>query len=117
MQQYLAPNGSIPSAEKALRIADVCGVSVEWLIAGRGPREPAAAPPQMEGQPQPNGATLAEQIACIKREIAMRRNVYPKWVHSGRMRHDVATREMNAIEAVLRTLEACQLIASGSVKS
>jgi hypothetical protein len=48
---------------------------------------------------------LPEQLAAIKREIAMRRGVYPKWVASGRMKQAKADHELAAMEAVLETLE------------
>lgn len=43
LNNYLS--GSMPSADKAMRIADVCGVRLEWLIHGAGPKypEPPAA--------------------------------------------------------------------------
>jgi hypothetical protein len=50
--------------------------------------------------------TLTEQIACVRRELALRRNVYPKFILQGRMTPDKAVDEIDAMEAVLRTLEA-----------
>ncbi len=47
---------------------------------------------------------LAQQIACLKREIAMRQRVYPKWVESGRMKLDMAEREIATMTAALHTL-------------
>ena len=49
--------------------------------------------------------TIAQQISCVKREIAMRERVYPKWVESGRMKLDMAEREIATMTAVLRSLE------------
>ena len=46
-----------------------------------------------------------EQIACVKREIAMRRRVYPRWVSTGRMKREAAEREIETMEEVLVTLE------------
>lgn len=48
---------------------------------------------------------LDEQIACVKREIAMRERVYPKWVASKRMTQAKADSELAAMRAVLRTVE------------
>ena len=48
--------------------------------------------------------TLAQQIACLKREIAMRKNVYPKWVSSQKMRQSEADYEIAAMTAALHTL-------------
>lgn len=36
--------GAIPSADRALLIADALAVNVRWLITGRGPRESAESP-------------------------------------------------------------------------
>jgi phage repressor protein C with HTH and peptisase S24 domain len=33
-------NGSIPSADKAIRIAEIFGVNVQWLVTGEGPQYP-----------------------------------------------------------------------------
>lgn len=53
----------------------------------------------------PLHVALADQIACVKREIAMRRKVYPRWVADGRMTQAKADRETAIMEAVLTTLE------------
>lgn len=48
--------------------------------------------------------TLADQVACVEREIAMRRAVYPGLVARERMSQAKADREIAAMEAVLETL-------------
>jgi len=60
------------------------------------PASPAAAPPTV---------SIDEQIAAVRRELAMRRNVYRKWVTGGRMKQEVADKEIAAMEAVLATLQ------------
>ena len=50
--------------------------------------------------------SLAEQIACIEREIAMRVRVYPRQISAGRMTQVKADREIALMRAVLTTLEA-----------
>lgn len=35
IENYLSKRGSIPPADYACRMADVLGVSVEWLVTGR----------------------------------------------------------------------------------
>lgn len=45
------------------------------------------------------------QIACVKREIAMRERVYPKWIAAGRMKAEMAEREIDTMRGVLETLE------------
>lgn len=49
--------------------------------------------------------SIEDQIKCVAREIAMRRNVYPKWVDSKRMKQEAADREIAAMEAVIETLK------------
>lgn len=56
--------------------------------------------------PEPDGPpTMADQIACVRREIAMRKNVYPKWVESGRLKDIDAGREQARMQAVHDSLE------------
>ena len=47
---------------------------------------------------------LDEQIASVKREIAMRKNAYPKFVLNKRMRQETADHELACMSAVLETL-------------
>lgn len=46
-----------------------------------------------------------EQLKCAKREFAMRRVNYPKWVNRGTMGQAEATREMEAMGAIIETLK------------
>lgn len=48
--------------------------------------------------------TLDQQIASVRRELAMRHRVYPKWVAAGRMKQDAADHELAAMQAVHDTL-------------
>ncbi len=50
--------------------------------------------------------TLADQIACAKRELWMRRHVYPLWVSTRRMTKANADHELARMEAIVATLEA-----------
>lgn len=52
------------------------------------------------------GVSLEQQIACVKREIAMRKRVYPKWVETERMSQHKADTELEHMGAVLLTLES-----------
>lgn len=47
---------------------------------------------------------LDEQIRCVKREIAMRERVYPRWVQDGKMGPAKADQELTSMRAVLETL-------------
>lgn len=49
--------------------------------------------------------SLEDQITCVRREIGMRESVYPRWVAAGRMGEVKAQRQLDAMKAVLETLE------------
>lgn len=51
-----------------------------------------------------DSVSIDEQIACVKREISMRRNVYPRWVALEKMKPEVMEKEIVRMEAVLVTL-------------
>jgi hypothetical protein len=48
--------------------------------------------------------SFERQLACIERELKMRRRVYPRLVERGKMSQDKASEEILLIEAVIRTL-------------
>ncbi len=52
--------------------------------------------------------SLRHQIAEIEREIGLRKNVYPRWITSGKIRRGEAELHMERIEAALATLKAIQ---------
>lgn len=61
--------------------------------------------------PQPDVAPaipLANQIACAAREVRMRARVYPRWVATGKMSQEEATREIAAMQAIVQTLTAAR---------
>lgn len=49
--------------------------------------------------------TVAEMIAAVEREIAMRGRVYPRRVADGKMTQAKADAEVRAMRAVLATLK------------
>jgi hypothetical protein len=53
--------------------------------------------------------SYADQLACVVRELAMRRRVYPRWVESGKMTQAKADLEIRAMEAVAETLRGLEL--------
>lgn len=53
-----------------------------------------------------SNGTIAEQIAEVKREMALRQRVYPRWVEQGRMPSAQADAQLAAMAAALATLEA-----------
>ena len=50
--------------------------------------------------------TIQQQIDCVRREIAMRKSVYPRWIEAGKMTGAKAAHEIEAMQAVLATLES-----------
>jgi hypothetical protein len=44
--------------------------------------------------------TAETKLACIEREIKMRRRVYPRWVTDGRMTQAKADDEIKTMEAI-----------------
>ena len=49
--------------------------------------------------------TLAAQIAEAQRELALRRQCYPGWVKSGKLDAGDASYQLQAMEAIVRTLQ------------
>ena len=49
--------------------------------------------------------TLEEQLGAARRELALRRSAYPKWVRDGRMTQARADHETQCMEAIVATLE------------
>ena len=47
---------------------------------------------------------MAEQISEVERELAIRKNVYPKWIQSGRLAKTTAERSMARLTAALASL-------------
>lgn len=53
--------------------------------------------------------TLADKFACVQRELALRKNVYPRWVEQNRMKADKAAREIAVMKAIVADYEAALL--------
>lgn len=49
--------------------------------------------------------TLKDQIACARRELAIRLKVYSRWVVHEQMPDSVAQREIAGMRAIVHTLE------------
>jgi hypothetical protein len=49
--------------------------------------------------------TAAEKLACARREIAMRRRVYPGWIAGGRMTQAEADRQIAIMVAIAADYE------------
>jgi hypothetical protein len=50
--------------------------------------------------------SLADQIACVEREIDFRHRVYGRRVAEGKMPKELADREITRMQAVLATLKS-----------
>jgi hypothetical protein len=49
--------------------------------------------------------SLQSQVECAKRELAMRRRVYPRFIENGSMTGQKANQELAAMEAIVATLQ------------
>ena len=49
--------------------------------------------------------TNDEKLKCAKRELAMRLNVYPKWIQSGRMKPEQSAYEISVMRAIVEDYE------------
>lgn len=49
--------------------------------------------------------TFQEQLACAKRELALRRNTYPKWVETNRMKQEKMDHEIECMDEICKTIE------------
>lgn len=47
----------------------------------------------------------ADKLACAKRELAMRKNVYPRWIGQNKMSAGKAAHEIACMEAIVRDYE------------
>lgn len=54
----------------------------------------------------PGPVSVAQMVECAERELALRRNVYPKWVAARRMAQAKATEEIRRMEAIVAYLKA-----------
>lgn len=49
--------------------------------------------------------TTADKLACARRELAMRKNAYPRWVEQHKMSAAKAAHEIAAMEAIILDYE------------
>lgn len=54
----------------------------------------------------PDAVPLRLQLACARRELALRVRVYPRLVANETMLQSTATKELAAMSAIVRTLKA-----------
>jgi hypothetical protein len=59
---------------------------------------------------------LKDQLKCARRELAMRRRSFPKWVATGQMTADQAKHETDAMEAITETLEKQVMLEEVSIE-
>jgi hypothetical protein len=58
--------------------------------------------------------TIEDQIACVNREISMRKNAYPRFVANKQMTQEKADRELAVMSEVLTTLTLVKTWRDGS---
>jgi len=49
--------------------------------------------------------TTADKLACAKRELAMRKQCYPRWVEQHKMSAGQAAHQLACMEAIVRDYE------------
>jgi hypothetical protein len=54
--------------------------------------------------PAPADVSFEDMLACVDRELAMRRKVYPRWVNDNKLTQKAADLEILKMRAVRRTL-------------
>jgi hypothetical protein len=52
--------------------------------------------------------TTADKLACARRELAMRKAAYPRWVEAKKMSAGKAAHELACMEAIIRDYEDAQ---------
>lgn len=57
-----------------------------------------------------NTISLVEMLACARRELALRTNVYPRWIQAGRMTQEKAKHEIDCMAAIVNQIEKCRLL-------
>ena len=57
--------------------------------------------------------TITDAIKELKREIALRERVYPKWIASGRLNKELAEKQMARMKAALQFLEEKKVLLTG----
>ena len=60
--------------------------------------------------------TVDQQISEVQREIALRENVYPRWIESGRLTKQKAEHQITCMKAVLGTLMAVKALSGPKVR-
>jgi hypothetical protein len=45
--------------------------------------------------------TITNKLACLERELKMRRKVYPRWITQGKMDPSKAQHEIDCMEAIV----------------
>lgn len=64
---------------------------------------------------KPAISTIDNALKAVAREIAMRANVYPKWIAANRMSRDKAEAEQIAMREARECLEYLRTISAGSL--
>ena len=76
----------------------------------RSLRQRATSPVPGEVPGEQAKPSASEQLACARRELALRQSTYPKLVAAGRMTAEKAAKETAAMAAIVETLDRCLLL-------
>lgn len=60
--------------------------------------------------------TLQKQLACARRELALRKVNYPRWVAKGSLDAEQAAHEIEAMGAICETLEKMKMLEEVSIE-
>lgn len=61
----------------------------------------------------PNKKTLSDAISEIKRELALRKQVYPRWIEQGKITRQDANHQYQSMERALELLQELDRQANG----
>lgn len=81
LRKYL--HGAVPSSDNLVAIADAANVSIEWLAAGRGPKQRGAAPaPAQAPAVQLDTRILTRAVTAVQEGLAGLKRPLPPDKHA-----------------------------------
>ena len=97
-------NGMCPRADKLVRIAAACGVSVDWLATGRGERTPSKLIDHVR--------TFTQEVSDAVKTLD---GALTKLYNAALQMKDVSAAEINAMEEAWQAAAAQVMAAAGTV--
>lgn len=71
---------------------------------------PQVTAPASPAIARPGQKSIEQEIACVERELVMRRTNYPKWVEAKRMKQEDADEQIDTMQSVLGRLKAIKYL-------